>query len=70
MPKYFFDVHHASRVFEDREGQLCADLDAARALAHDIVSDLRKDPELSGAQLHVRDESDNEVLRLGLDTLH
>jgi hypothetical protein len=70
MPKYFFDVHQASRVYEDHTGQACSDLAAARALAHDIINDLRKDPELSGAHLCVRDESGNEVLRLGVDTLH
>jgi hypothetical protein len=70
MPKYFFDVHHNSRIYEDHDGQSCANLDAARALAHDVINDLRKDAEFGGAYLSVRDDAGNELLRLSVDTLH
>jgi hypothetical protein len=70
MPRFFFDVQHGLTLYEDHEGVACANLDVARQMANDIVSELREDPELGGCQVLIIDEAGNEVLRLGTDTLH
>jgi hypothetical protein len=47
MSRYFFDIHDGTTQF-DQTGTECASLDAARAMALQLLPDLTRDEALKG----------------------
>jgi hypothetical protein len=63
MPRFFFHVTNGS-TFKDEVGGLYFSLEAARAHAARIASDLSRDRDYDGFAVTVMDEQGNEVARV------
>ena len=71
MPHYFFTLRGPDREFPDEEGTNLPDESAARAMATQIVREVKEDEHCPpGFSLVVTDEAGAELFVVSFDYLH